>query len=134
MRRLSNHAVIHMLVLLTVWACPGWWTPSRAAAGEITVAAASDLTFVFKDVVAGFEKQTGNGVKVTFGSSGNFFSQIRNGAPFDLFFSADVSFPQKLQAADLTEPGTIYEYARGEIVVWVPNASRLDLNKGLNVL
>jgi molybdate transport system substrate-binding protein len=123
-----------MLVLLAVCACLGWWTSSRAAAAEIKVAAASDLTFVFKDVVAGFEKQTGNGVKVTYGSSGNFFSQIQNGAPFDLFFSADVSFPQKLQAAGLTEPGTIYEYARGEIVIWVPNASRLDLNKGLTVL
>jgi molybdate transport system substrate-binding protein len=123
-----------MLVLLALSACLGWWTPTTAGAAEIKVAAASDLTFVFKDVVAGFEKQTGNAVKVTYGSSGNFFSQIQNGAPFDLFFSADVSFPQKLQAAGLIEPGTVYKYAKGEIVIWVPNTSKLDLNKGLAVL
>jgi molybdate transport system substrate-binding protein len=108
--------------------------PLVADATEIKVAAASDLTFAFKDVVAGFERQTGNRVRLTYGSSGNFFSQIQNGAPFDLFFSADVSFPRKLETAGLTEPGSIYEYAKGEIVIWVPNASKLDLSKGLTVL
>ena len=108
--------------------------PAQASAGEIKVAAASDLTFAFKSVVAGFEKQSGNTVRLTYGSSGNFYSQIQNGAPFDLFFSADVSFPQKLEAAGLAEPGTIYEYAKGEIVIWVPNSSKLDLGKGLAVL
>ena len=110
------------------------WMPAPAAAGEIKIAAASDLTFAFKDVVAQFEKQTGNKVRLTYGSSGNFFSQIQNGAPFDLFFSADVSFQQKLEAAGLTEPGSIYEYAKGQIVIWVPNASKLDLSKGLAVM
>jgi len=105
-----------------------------AGAGELKVAAASDLTFAFKDVGARFEKQTGNSLKLTYGSSGNFFSQIQNGAPFDLFFSADVSYPQKLEAAGLTEPGTIYEYATGKLVMWVPNASKLDLSRGLSVL
>src|SRR5277367_1816977 len=105
-----------------------------AGAGELKVAAASDLTFAFKDVGARFEKQTSNSLKLTYGSSGNFFSQIQNGAPFDLFFSADVSFPQKLEAAGLTEPGSIYEYAKGEIVIWVLNGSKLDLSKGLAVL
>jgi len=105
-----------------------------ADAGELKVAAASDLTFAFKDVGARFEKQTGNSLKLTYGSSGNFFSQIQNGAPFDLFFSADVSYPQKLEAASLTEPGTIYGYATGKLVMWVPNASKLDLSRGLSVL
>src|SRR5271156_1039185 len=105
-----------------------------ADAGELKVAAASDLTFALKDVGARFEKQTGNSLKLTYGSSGNFFSQIQNGAPFDLFFSADVSYPQKLEAAGLTEPGTIYEYATGKLVMWVPNASKLDLSRGLSVL
>jgi len=110
------------------------WFKAEASAGEIKVAAASDLTFAFKDVVAEFEKQTGDKVRLTYGSSGNFYSQIQNGAPFDLFFSADVSFPRKLEAAGLAEPGTIYEYAKGEIVIWVPNSSKLDLNRGLKVL
>ena len=105
-----------------------------AKAGELKVAAASDLTFAFKDVGARFEKQTGNSLKLTYGSSGNFFAQIQNGAPFDLFFSADVSYPQKLEAGGLTEPGTIYDYATGKLVIWVPNASKLDLSRGLSVL
>src|SRR5271168_2496298 len=105
-----------------------------ADAGELKVAAASDLTFAFKDVGARFEKQTGNSLKLTYGSSGNFFSQIQNGAPFDLFFSADVSYPQTLEAAGLTEPGTIYDYATGKLVMWVPNTSKLDLSRGLSVL
>jgi len=110
------------------------WHPADARAAELKIAAAADLTYAFKDVTAGFEKQTGNKTRLTYGSSGNFFSQIQNGAPFDLFFSADVSFPQKLEAAGLVEPGTTYEYAKGQIVIWVPNASKLDLGKGLAVL
>ena len=105
-----------------------------ANAGELKIAAAADLTFAFKDVAARFKNQTGNSLKLTYGSSGNFFAQIQNGAPFDLFFSADVSYPQKLEAAGLTEPGTIYEYASGKLVIWVPNASKLDLSRGLSVL
>jgi molybdate transport system substrate-binding protein len=127
----ASRARLALFILLT---CLCLWRPAEAGAGEIKIAAASDLTFAFKDVVARFEKETGNKVRLTYGSSGNFFSQIQNGAPFDLFFSADVSFPQKLEAAGLTEPGSIYEYAKGEIVIWVLNGSKLDLSKGLAVL
>jgi molybdate transport system substrate-binding protein len=134
MRLLGEHAPGVKAALLGFFTFTYLCLPLVAAATEIKVAAASDLTFAFKDVVAGFERQTGNRVRLTYGSSGNFYSQIENGAPFDLFFSADVSFPRKLEAAGLTEPGSIYEYARGEIVIWVPNASKLDLNKGLTVL
>ena len=120
------------ILFLATFVCS--WHPDHARAAELKIAAAADLTYAFKDVTAQFEKQTGNKTAMTYGSSGNFFSQIQNGAPFDLFFSADVSFPQKLEAAGLAEPGTIYEYAKGQIVIWVPNASRLDLSKGLAVL
>jgi len=105
-----------------------------AAAEEITVAAAADLQFALKDVSARFEKQTGNKVNLIFGSSGNFFSQIQNGAPFDVFFSADLDYPRKLEAAGQAEPHTLYQYATGKIVVWVRNDSKLDLSKGLAVL
>jgi molybdate transport system substrate-binding protein len=105
-----------------------------AAAQEITVAAASDLQFAFQDVATRFQHDTAKSVKLTFGSSGNFFTQIENGAPFDLFFSADSDYPKKLEAAGLTEPGTLYEYAVGRIVLWVPNDSKLDLSRGLKVL
>jgi molybdate transport system substrate-binding protein len=105
-----------------------------ASAQEITVAAASDLQFAMPELVQRFEKQTGAHVKVSYGSSGNFFSQIQNQAPFDVFFSADASYPQKLEAAGLTEPGTVRTYATGKIVLWVRNDSTLDLRKGLRAL
>jgi molybdate transport system substrate-binding protein len=117
-----------MVILLTLIA------PVRAAAEEITVAAASDLTFVFPDVAAKFKAETGNSVKFSFGSSGTFLSQIQNGAPFDMFFSADIGYPKKLEAAGLVEPGSLYEYAVGKLVLWVPTASTLDLKQGLAVL
>jgi len=81
---------------------------SRVQAGEISVAAASDMNFAFKEIVAEFEKKTGNTVRLSLGSSGNFFAQISNGAPFDLYFSADISYPKKLEEAGLAEPGTLY--------------------------
>ena len=109
-------------------------TVPRGGAQEITVAAAADLQFAFQDVAARFQKETGKNVKLIFGSSGNFFTQIQNGAPFDVFFSADIDYPRKLEAAGLAEPGTLYQYATGRIVLWVPNESKLDLSRGLQVL
>jgi molybdate transport system substrate-binding protein len=105
-----------------------------SAAQEITVAAAADLQFAFQDAAARFEKDTGRHIKLIFGSSGNFFAQIQNGAPFDVFFSADIDYPKRLEAAGLAEPGTLYPYATGKIVLWVPNESKLDLTHGLQVL
>jgi molybdate transport system substrate-binding protein len=107
---------------------------SLCCAQTITVAAASDLQFAFQEVAARFEKSSGKQVKVIFGSSGNFFAQIQNGAPFDLFFSADLDYAEKLDAAGLTEPSTLYEYATGKIVLWAPQKSPLDLKGGLQVL
>lgn len=100
---------------------------ATAQAAEITVAAAADLNFAFKELVADFEKKTGNTVKLSLGSSGNFFAQLSNGAPFDLFFSADIGYPKKLMEAGLAEPGTLYMYAVGRIVVWVPKGSPIDV-------
>jgi len=98
---------------------------------QLTIAAAADLQPVMKHLSARFEKQTGSKVNLVFGSSGNFFAQLQNGAPFDLFFSADIDYPRKLEAAGLTERGSFYEYATGKIVLWVPSHSRVDVNKGL---
>jgi molybdate transport system substrate-binding protein len=105
-----------------------------AAAQELRVAAAADLQFVFQEVSARFQKETGFTVGLTFGSSGNFFSQIQNGAPFDIFFSADVDYPAKLEAAGLVEPGTLSRYATGRIVLWVRRGSPIDINQGLRTL
>jgi len=103
-------------------------------AEEITIAAASDLQSAMPEVASAFEKQTGTKVKVIYGSSGNFFQQIQNGAPFDMFFSANLDFPKKLEAGGLTEEGSFYQYARGKIVIWVPNDSRINLDYGLQAL
>ncbi len=104
------------------------------ASDEITIAAASDLNFAFKDLVADFEKHTGHRVKLTLGSSGNFYAQIQNGAPFDLYFSADIGYPKKLEEAGLAVPGSLYRYAVGRIVLWAGNQSKLDVAKGIEVL
>ena len=103
-------------------------------AQEITVAAAADLNYALKEIAQKYESQTGKKVQITFGSSGNFFTGIQNGAPYDVFFSADIDYPRKLEAAGLTVPGTLYQYAVGRIVLWVPNQSKLNLNQGLAVL
>ncbi len=103
-------------------------------AQSITVAAAADLQFAMQDITAAFQKETGKEVKLIYGSSGNFFQQLQNGAPFDMFFSANLDYPKKLQAAGLTEPRSYYEYAKGKIVIWVPNDSKLDLKAGLKAL
>jgi len=107
---------------------------SMFAEQEITIAAAADLQPVMQELATRFESQTHSKVRLSFGSSGNFFAQIQNGAPYDLFFSADVSYPQKLQDAGLTQPGSLYEYARGKIVLWVPKTSVIDVSKGLSVV
>lgn len=104
------------------------------AAQEITVAAAADLQSAMQDVAARFQKDTGKTVKPIYGSSGNFFQQIQNGAPFDMYFSANLDYPKKLEAAGLTEPGSYYQYARGKIGIWVLKESKIDLSSGLRVL
>jgi len=105
-----------------------------AVAEEITIAAASDLSFAFREIATEYENTTGNHVRLTLGSSGNFFAQIQNGAPFDLYFSADIAYPRKLEEAGLTVPGSLYPYAVGRIVLWAGKDSHLDLSKGLEIL
>jgi len=107
----------------------------RAQAQQVRVAAAADLKFAMEQLGKEFENKTGTRVEVSYGSSGNFFSQLQNGAPFDLFFSADLEYPRKLEAEGFVEPGTLREYALGRIVIWMPNDSSVDLaEEGWNAL
>ena len=101
-------------------------TALRVRGEEITVAAAADLNYAMTDLAQRFTKATGTQVKLSFGASGNLFSQIQNGAPFDLFFSADDSYPQKLAVAGVVEKTSVRTYAVGHLVLWVPNGSGLD--------
>lgn len=96
------------------------------AAQQLRIAAAADLQFALNDLAAQYERQTGVKVLVTYGSSGNFYAQIENGAPFDIFFSADISYPQKLVDKGLAARESLYSYAFGRIVLWVPGDSPLD--------
>jgi len=99
------------------------------AAQEITVAAAADMSAALPQLVDAYTKQIGQTVKLSFGASGNLTNQIRNGAPFDVFFSADEDYPQQLIAEGLASKDTLYRYAVGRLVLWVPNDSTPDLSK-----
>jgi molybdate transport system substrate-binding protein len=102
---------------------------SYARAQAVKVAAAADLKFAMVELATQFEKQSEAKLDVTYGSSGNFLTQIQNGAPFDLFFSADFEYPKKLEAAGLAEPGTFCEYAAGHIVLWTSSESGINAAK-----
>jgi molybdate transport system substrate-binding protein len=106
-----------------------------ARAQEITVAAAADMSAALPQLVETYTNTTGQTVKLSFGASGNLTNQIRNGAPFDVFFSADEEYPRQLIAEGLASKDTLYRYAVGRLVLWVPSDSPLDLSKlGMNVL
>lgn len=110
-------------------------SPAIAAAGELNVAAAADLSSALQEIAANYEKQTGVAVKLSFGASGALTQQIQNGAPFDLFFSADMDYPKRLIADGKAEGSTLYRYAVGQLALWVPNQSQLDVEqKGMDVL
>jgi molybdate transport system substrate-binding protein len=107
----------------------------RVSAQAISAAAAADLSSVVPELARKYKSQTGVEVRLSFGASGNLTQQIRNGAPFDLFFSADENYPRQLMADGLAERDSLYRYAIGRLVLWVPVNSTLDLTgKGINVL
>jgi len=100
-----------------------------AEPGAITVAAAANLRGALDEVIAGFKaKNVGADVKANYGASGTFFAQIQNGAPFDVFLSAEESMPQKLVASGKAD-GSSFTYAFGKLVLWVPKGSKLDIEK-----
>lgn len=103
-----------------------------AHAQEVTVAAAADLTYCLPVIDAGFEKANPAAVvKVSFGSSGNFSQEIRNGAPFDVFLSADMQYPATLAKDGLVEAPVIY--AEGRLVLWTMK-NGVDVSRGLTAL
>ena len=110
---------------------------AASAAGQpaaLRIAAASDLQAVFPELARRFAAETGITVTPSFGSSGNFFAQIQNGAPFDLFFSADVDYPRRLADAGHAEASTLHTYAFGHLVLWTRKDSGIDVRRGFDVL
>ena len=112
----------------------GLASPSPVLAQGLAVAAAADLQPVLPALADRFTRETGQPVRLTFGSSGTFFSQIQNGAPFDVFLSADMEYPLRLVSGGVGMSGSLLEYARGRLVVWARREVGLDLQQGLAVL
>lgn len=105
------------------------WTQS------ITVAAAADLNAPLTELATQYQKRAGVEIKLVFGSSGGLFTQIQNGAPFDLFFSADEEYPELLVKSGVAESSSLYRYAVGKLVLWVAASSALDVQqRGVNIL
>src|SRR5262249_43102768 len=96
-------------------------------AQQVNVAVASDLNFAIKEIIQQFERETGHKLRLTLGSSGNFYAQIVNGAPFDVFLSADLNYPRQLEKSGYAVPGTTFIYAVGGIALWVPKSSKIKL-------
>ena len=99
-------------------------TAASAQTAPPVIAAASDLKFALEEIAARFKAKTGNEVRMTFGSSGNFTSQLLQGAPFEIFLSADEGFVFQLADAGKTiDRGALY--AEGRIVLFAPKGSPL---------
>jgi len=106
----------------------------RSFGQGLTIAAASDLQSALPPIATQFERNTGQPVRLTFGSSGNFFTQIENGAPFDVLLSADIDYPRRLEASGRAERGSLHQYAVGRIVLWTRTDSGIDVKRGLSAL
>jgi molybdate transport system substrate-binding protein len=87
-------------------------------AAEVSVAVAANFTDATRDIVPLFEKATGHTAKVSFGSTGKLYSQIENGAPFEVFLAADTKRPIKAEKEGLAAPGNRFVYAKGKLVLW----------------
>ena len=97
-----------------------------ARADEVNVAVAANFTAPMNVIAAEFEKDTGHKAKLAFGSSGRFYAQIKNGAPFQLFVSADDETPAKLAQEGLAEPASQFTYAIGSLVLWSAKPGFVD--------
>jgi molybdate transport system substrate-binding protein len=102
----------------------------RSEPARLAIAAAADLQFALTDLKGAFTKASpGIDVAITYGSSGNFYTQLLNKAPFDLFLSADLSYPKKLVEAGVADGSTEFRYSRGHLVLWVPKDSPIPVEQ-----
>ncbi len=101
-------------------------TAHPAIAGEVNAAVAANFAAPMEKIVADFQKETGHTVKVSLGSSGKFYSQIKEGAPFDVFLSADEKNPKLLEDEGLAVKDTRFVYAVGKLVLWSVQAGYVD--------
>ena len=99
---------------------------SAVGAAEAQVAVAANFTEPIKAIAAVLQKTTGHTLKISTGASGAFYTQIKNGAPFDVFLSADNERPELLEKDGLAQPGTRFTYATGKLVLWSADAHKVD--------
>lgn len=128
MKRL--HPQLFQVVLKALVFCFLFAGTSPAWGEDFSVAAASDLQFALRELIHGFEAQSGHHVRVSFGSSGQFCSQIQQGAPYALFLSADQHYVNLLLEKGLTRDHGVL-YAQGRIALFAPQGSVLKVEKGL---
>ena len=108
----------------------GCGRPEPLKTRTLTVAAAADLKFALDEAIRQFKSQNaGIDVGPIYGSSGNFYTQITNNAPFDVFMSADMEYPLKLEKDGLAIEGSEFQYAVGRLVIWTRNDSPLDVER-----
>ena len=98
----------------------------QALAAEVKVAVAANFTEPAKEIAARFKAKTGNDANLSFGSSGQFYTQIANGAPFEVFLSADRERPEKAEADGLGVAGSRFTYAVGRLVLFSKTAGLVD--------
>jgi molybdate transport system substrate-binding protein len=123
-----------LLLLLAGVLCLGAAQAADTPGQALNIAAAADLSLCLQDLDAAFAKAHPEvELKPTTGSSGNFLAQIKNGAPFDLFLSADMSYPRQLVKDGQAEESSLTLYAIGHIVLWTTNPA-VDVSQGLKVL
>lgn len=104
----------------------GLMLPSVGWAAEFQVAVAANFTEPSKIIAAAFEKETGHKPILSFGSTGSFYSQIKNGAPFAMLLAADTSTPAKLEAEGDTKPASRFTYAKGALALWSAKEGFVD--------
>jgi molybdate transport system substrate-binding protein len=122
------------LICLHLLASPAHGQPQESP-GELTLAAAADLSAALKEIGNSYERKSGVRLKLSFGSSGMLTQEIQNGAPFDVFLSADMDYPRQLIATGAADPNSLLQYAVGKLVLWEPADSGLDLqHEGMNIL
>lgn len=120
--------------LAVLWWLAAGWSLGAAAPATVTIAAASDLVFCLDDLSHGYTNaHPGVTVKTSTGSSGNLFAQIKNGAPFDLFLSADLDYPTELIKSGAADESNLFQYAVGRLALWTLRTN-LFLTNGLLVL
>lgn len=107
---------------------------AEPASAQLSLAAASDLQTVLPGIAARYQRAGGQGLRISYGSSGQFVSQIQNGAPFDVFLSADEAFVRRLVASGHADASSVTLYAEGRLALWARTDRGLDLTKGLAVL